>query len=208
MGRVIGVVFLIPFLYFLFRGRLDDDVAWKLGGIFILGAVQGAFGWLMVESGLGEEARVNSMRLAVHLGLAFVIYGAMMWVAWDLVKRERMSNTDSLRGRAGAMVALVFLQVLSGALVAGIHGGYAFNTWPLMDGHLVPPDIAQLVPWWANFADNVATVQFVHRTLAILVALLAIGLWFDVRRDLPNPRARFVALALRHALREVKQFQM
>lgn len=249
LGRLIGLAFLVPFLYFLLRRKLDGEVAWKLAFIFVLGGLQGAFGWFMVQSGLVDEPRVSSLRLAVHLGLAFVIYGWMMWIAWDLVRRDRATNTDGLRARSGTMVALVFLQVLSGALVAGVHGGYAYNTWPLMDGHLIPPDIALLEPWWANFASNIATVQFVHRGLAFLVLLLAAGLWFDVRRDLPNDRARFwssvlvaavvlqlvlgvvtllarvpvnlgvlhqagavavftVALALRHALREVRQFQM
>ena len=249
LGRVIGVVFLLPYLWFMFKGKLDEDVAWKLGGIFILGGLQGALGWFMVQSGLVQEPRVDSLRLAAHLGLAFVIYGAMLWVAMDLVRRERLNNTSGLRGRTGAMVALVFLQVLSGALVAGIHAGKAFNTFPLMDGHFIPPDIAVLEPWWANFAYNMAAVQFVHRMLAFTVALMAIALWFEVRRDLPNPRARFwsnmlvlavvlqvalgiltlltgvplnlgvlhqagavgvfsVAIALRHAMREPKQFQM
>jgi cytochrome c oxidase assembly protein subunit 15 len=249
LGRVIGVVFLLPFLWFLFKGKLDEDVAWKLGGIFILGGLQGALGWFMVQSGLVHEPRVDSLRLAAHLGLAFIIYGAMLWVAMDLVKRERVNNTDGLRGRTGAMVALVFLQVLAGALVAGIHAGKAYNTFPLMDGHFIPPDIALLEPWWANLAYNMATVQFAHRILAVAVALMAVGLWLEVRRDLPNARAAFwsnvllvavalqftlgvltlltgvpvnlgvlhqagavavfsVALALRHALREPRQFQM
>ena len=249
LGRVIGVVFLLPFLYFLVRKRLDGEVAWKLGLVFVLGGLQGAFGWFMVQSGLVDEPRVSSLRLAVHLGLAFVIYGWMMWIAWDLIRRDRVNNTDALRARSGAMLALVFLQVLAGALVAGIHGGYAYNTWPLMDGHVVPPDIALLEPWWTNLVSNIATVQFVHRGVAILVVLLAAAVWFDVRRDLPNDRARFwstllvvgvvlqfalgvvtlllqvpvnlgvlhqagailvftIALALRHSLREVRQFQM
>ena len=249
LGRVIGVVFLLPFLWFLAKGKLDEDVAWKLGGIFILGALQGGLGWFMVQSGLVQEPRVDSLRLAAHLGLALVIYGAMLWIAMNLVRRERLSNTEGLRGRAGAMVALVFLQILSGALVAGIHAGKAYNTFPLMDGHVIPPDIALLEPWWANLAYNMATVQFVHRFLALVVAFLGVMLWLEVRRDLPNPRARTwsnvlllalvlqvalgiatlllgvpvnlgvlhqagavavlsIALALRHALREPKQFQM
>ena len=191
LGRVIGVVFLLPVLWFLFKGKLDEDVAWKLGGIFILGALQGALGWYMVMSGLVREPRVDSLRLAAHLGLAFVIYGWMLWVAMDLVRRERVANTDAIRGTAGGMVALVFLQVLSGALVAGIHAGKAYNTFPLMDGHIIPPDIALLEPWWTNLAYNMATTQFVHRFLALTVALMAFGVWLGVRRDLPNARARF-----------------
>ena len=249
LGRLIGVVFLLPYLWFLFKRKLDEDVAWKLAGIFVLGGLQGALGWFMVQSGLVLEPRVDSLRLAAHLGLAFVIFAAMLWVALDLVRRERFSNTDVLRGTAGGMMALVFLQVIAGALVAGIHAGKAYNTFPLMDGHFIPPDIAVLEPWWANFAYNMATTQFVHRILAVAVALMAVGLWFEVRRDLPNPRARAwsnillavvalqfalgvatlltgvpvnlgvmhqagalvvfaAAVALRHSLREQKQFQM
>lgn len=196
LGRVIGVAFLLPFLWFLARKRLDGEVAWKLAGIFVLGGLQGALGWFMVQSGLVDEPRVDSLRLAAHLGLAFVIYAALFWVGLDLVRRDRSTNTGALRGHAGAMVALVFLQVVAGALVAGIHGGLAYNTWPLMDGHFIPPDIALLEPWWANLAYNMATVQFAHRILAIAVALMAIALWFEVRRDLPNPRARFWSTVL------------
>ncbi len=191
LGRVIGLVFLIPFVYFLAKGRLDTDVAWKLGGIFVLGAAQGALGWFMVQSGLVDEPRVNSVRLAAHLGLAILIYAAMLWVALDLLYRTRIPSSDGMRGRAGGMVALVFLMILSGALVAGIRAGLAYNTWPLMNGRFIPEEILLLEPWYANIAYNMATVQFIHRILALLVALMALGLWFDVRREPPNPRSRF-----------------
>src|SRR5690349_254715 len=113
LGRVIGVVFLVPFLVFLFRRRLDADIAWMLGGIFLLGALQGAVGWYMVASGLVDEPRVSSLRLASHLGLAFLIYGSMLWVALDLLYRERGVATDTMRARGTSMVALVWLMVLS-----------------------------------------------------------------------------------------------
>ena len=190
LGRVIGLAFLLPYLYFLFKKRLDPDVAWKLGGIFVLGALQGAMGWFMVQSGLVDEPRVSSLRLAAHLGLAFVIYGAMLWVALGLLYRDRSLASDGMRGRAGGMVALVLLMILSGALVAGIRAGHAYNTWPLMNGKLIPDEILLLEPWYANIAYNMATVQFIHRVLALAVALMAIGLWFDMRREPPNPRAR------------------
>jgi cytochrome c oxidase assembly protein subunit 15 len=190
MGRLIGIAFIVPFLWFWLRGKLDEGMVAPLLGLFVLGGLQGAFGWFMVQSGLVEEPRVSSLRLAVHLGLAFVIFGWMLWLALSLLRRERFSNTDAVRGRAGAMLALVFLQVLAGALVAGIHGGLAYNTWPLMDGHFVPPDIAVVEPWWANFFHNMAAVQFTHRILALAVLLMAVGVWLDVRRDLPNARAR------------------
>lgn len=191
LGRIIGIAFLVPFLFFLFRRRLDSDVAWKLAGIFILGGLQGAMGWLMVKSGLVGEPRVSSLRLAAHLGLAFLIHGSMLWVALNLIYRDRSPVSDGMRGRAGGMVALVFLMVLAGALVAGIKAGYAYNTWPLMDGHFIPPEILLLEPWHENLIYNMATVQFMHRILAIAIALMAIGLWWDVRREPPNPRARF-----------------
>lgn len=190
LGRVIGVAFLLPFLWFWLRGKLDEGMAPKLAGVFVLGGLQGALGWFMVMSGLVEEPRVSSLRLAAHLGLAFVLFGWMLWLGMGLVSRERFTNTDAVRGRAGAMIALVFLQVMAGALVAGIHAGLAYNTWPLMDGHFIPPDIAVLEPWWMNLGFNMAAVQFAHRILALAVLLMAIGLWLDVRRDLPNPRAR------------------
>jgi cytochrome c oxidase assembly protein subunit 15 len=191
LGRLIGLAFLVPFLYFLFRGRLDSEIAWMLGGIFILGALQGAVGWLMVASGLVDEPRVSSLRLATHLGLAFLIYGFMLWVALDLLFRERGLASDGMRGRASGMLGLIWLMVLSGALVAGIRAGFAYNTWPLMDGKIVPDEIMLLEPWYANIAYNMATVQFIHRCLAIVIALMAVGLWFDVRREPPNPRSRF-----------------
>ena len=193
LGRVIGLVFLLPFLYFLFKRRLEPEVAWQLGGIFVLGALQGAMGWFMVQSGLVDEPRVSSLRLAAHLGLAIVIFGALLWVALGLLYRDRKHLvSDGMRGRAGGMVALVFLMILSGALVAGIRAGSAYNTWPLMDGKLIPDEILVLEPWYANIAYNMATVQFIHRVLALVVALMAIGLWFDVRREPPgNDRARF-----------------
>jgi cytochrome c oxidase assembly protein subunit 15 len=196
LGRLIGLAFLIPFVYFLARGRLDPEVKWKLGGVFLLGAAQGALGWFMVQSGLVDEPRVSSLRLAAHLGIAFLIYGAMLWVALDLLYRERAMVSDGMRGRAGGMVALVWLMVLSGALVAGIRAGYAYNTWPLMDGHLIPDEILLVEPWYANIAYNMATVQFIHRVLALVIALMAIGLFFDVRREPPNPRARYWSVVL------------
>jgi len=249
LGRAIGVVFLAGFLWFLLRRKLDEGLALPLAAIFVLGGLQGALGWFMVSSGLVEEPRVSSLRLAAHLGLAFLIFGWMLWLALGLVRRERFTNTDAVRERAGAMISLVFLQVMAGALVAGIHAGLAYNTWPLMDGHFIPPDIAVLDPWWTNLGFNMAAVQFTHRILAYAVVVLAFALWFQVRRDLPNPRARFwsvalvavvllqaavgiatlllrvplnlgvlhqvgalavfaTAVTLRHALREVRQFQM
>src|SRR5512142_2690755 len=133
LGRVIGVAFLVPFLYFLVRGAISRPVAWRLAGIFALGGFQGALGWFMVKSGLVDDPRVSSLRLAAHLGTAFLIYAAMLWLALGLAFGMDRREGARTRRHAGTLSVLVFVMVLTGALVAGIHAGYAYNTYPLMD---------------------------------------------------------------------------
>ena len=178
LGRVIGVVFLVPFAWFLARGRIDRALAWKLGGIFLLGAVQGAVGWYMVKSGLVDDPRVSPVRLAAHLGIAFVIYGTLLWIMLRLLYDPVRRVTRDARAMAGIVVVLVFIMVLSGALVAGIRAGLAYNTFPLMDGQWIPREILLLDPKWKNFVYNMATVQFVHRALALGIAVLVALLWW------------------------------
>ena len=190
LGRLIGVAFLVPFVYFLLRGALRGGLAWKLAGVFALGGLQGALGWYMVKSGLVDDPRVSSVRLAAHLGLAFLIYGFMFWIALGLLNPVRVPASDEARRRAGLLVGLVFVMVLSGALVAAIRAGFAYNTWPLMNGAWIPPDIAVVEPWWRNFLDNMATVQFVHRVIAMVVLLASVIVWTRVQREPPNPTAR------------------
>jgi len=194
LGRVIGIAFLAPLLWFWWSGRIDRRLAWKLGGIFALGALQGAVGWYMVASGLVDEPRVSHLRLAAHLGLAFLILGAMLWVAFTLLLFPgRVAGGRAAPGDpplAAIIAALVFLQVLAGALVAGIRAGKAYNTFPLMNGHLVPPETLSLDPWWLNFFNNMATVQLDHRLLAWLLLAGVTWLWLRVRRSDAGPRAR------------------
>jgi heme a synthase len=196
LGRLIGVVFIVPFAWFAATRRISGALAWKLAGIFLLGGVQGAAGWYMVKSGLVDDPRVSSARLAVHLGLAFVIYALMFWTALGLLNPLRTASSDAARRRAGLIVVLVFVMVISGALVAAIRAGYAYNTWPLMNGEWVPSEILVIDPWWQNFLHNMATVQFVHRAIAILVALAVLIAWARVQREPPNPRARLWSHAL------------
>jgi cytochrome c oxidase assembly protein subunit 15 len=201
LGRVIGFAFLLPFLYFLARRRIDRALGWKLAGIFALGALQGALGWYMVMSGLVDDPRVSQFRLAAHLGLAFLIFAAMFWVALGLLYPVRHGAPRMLRGLGALVVALVFLMVLTGALVAGIRAGYAYNTFPLMNGSLIPAEILVIDPWWKNFGYNMATVQFDHRLVAWVLALLVPVMWWRVRRDRGlSPRASAAAHALLGAL--------
>ena len=188
LGRIAGAVFLLPFLYFLWRRSLSTALAWKLAGIFALGGLQGALGWYMVKSGLVDDPRVSSVRLAAHLGLAFLIYAGLLWIALGLLRPARPQRAAHMP-TARILVALVFAMVLSGALVAGIRAGFAYNTFPLMNGHWIPPEILVIEPWWRNFVYNMATVQLVHRMLAFAIAIGAVIAWWRVHADRGAPLA-------------------
>ncbi|TMH74548.1 MAG: heme A synthase [Betaproteobacteria bacterium] len=206
LGRAIGAAFLLPLLWFALRRRIPRGLTWKLGGIFALGALQGALGWYMVQSGLVDNPRVSQYRLTAHLGIAFLIYAAMLWIAFDLLFSRASPISGVLRRFAFTVAALVFLMVLSGGLVAGIRAGRVYNTFPLMNGRLVPPEIFSLDPWYLNFFSNMATVQFDHRLIAWLLAFLVPWFWLRVRREAASSRARLgahlllAALALQTAL--------
>ncbi|MCC6531592.1 MAG: COX15/CtaA family protein [Burkholderiales bacterium] len=196
LGRLIGLVFFIPYAWFLLRKRLDRDSAWKLGLVFVLGAIQGAMGWYMVKSGLVDDPRVSHYRLSAHLGLAFAIFAAMFWIALDMLKPRLVPVSEPARrlGRVALTTALlVFVMILSGGLVAGIRAGYAYNTFPLMNGHWIPPEILLIEPWYLNFFNNMATVQFDHRTLAWILLVLIAGMWIASRSPALPARARFAA---------------
>jgi heme a synthase len=196
LGRLVGAVFLVPFLYFLVRGRVHGTLAWRLGAIFLLGGLQGALGWYMVKSGLVDDPRVSPLRLAAHLGMAFLLFALMLWTALGLLAAPRDAGARRARAWAGALIGVVFMMVLSGALVAGIHAGYAYNTWPLMNGQWIPAEILVVEPWWNNFAYNMATVQFDHRTIAYVIALLAAFTWLRVRVETADSHPRAWANAL------------
>ncbi len=176
LGRLIGLAFVIPFLWFLWRGLIGRALAWRLGGILALGGLQGFMGWYMVKSGLVERTDVSQYRLALHLTLACAIFAALVWTARSLAPRDARAAAPS-RLRIGALVllGLVFLQIYLGALVAGLDAGLTYNTWPLMDGRLFPPasELFLLDPAWRNLFENVLTVQFEHRMAAYLVLLAA-----------------------------------
>ena len=191
LGRAIGLVFLLPLLWFLARKMVDRPLAWRLGGIFLLGGLQGAMGWYMVKSGLVDNPRVSQLRLAAHLGLAFLIYAAMFWQALDLLWPRRAQAVAALQGawrQASALTVLIFVMSLSGALVAGTRAGRVYNTFPKMNEHWVPPELFALEPWYSNFFNNMATVQFDHRLIAWLLAFLVPWFcWRTLRLPLPAP---------------------
>jgi cytochrome c oxidase assembly protein subunit 15 len=186
LGRVIGLVFLIPFLYFSLRKRIDQPLGLKLAGIFLLGGLQGLMGWYMVKSGLVDNPHVSQYRLTAHLSLAFIIFAAMFHVALKLLFPAGTLHEDnrvhSLYRFSQAIIGLIFLMVLSGGFVAGIRAGLAYNTFPLMNGYFIPPEIFTMEPWYRNFFDNMATVQFDHRIIAWILAILVPIFWFKSRR--------------------------
>jgi cytochrome c oxidase assembly protein subunit 15 len=196
LGRLIGVVFALPLLYFAFTRRIARELVPRLAIIFILGGVQGALGWYMVKSGLVDDPRVSQYRLTAHLGLAVLIYGAMLWTALDLLWGTAESPARGLRRFAIWLRGLVFLMIISGGFVAGIHAGLAYNTFPSMNGHVVPPEIFAIDPWYLNFFNNPATVQFDHRALAWLLAFLVPLMWWKSRRAGLLSRSRLLVSAM------------
>lgn len=193
-GRAIGFVVLLPLLWFAVRGALSRPLAWRMGGLFVLGGLQGALGWFMVASGLVDRPEVSQYRLAAHLGLAVVLYGALVWTA---LTWRHPAGAPSITGRrALALAAMVFVTVISGAFVAGLDAGLVYNTFPLMDGRLVPTGLHMLSPWWANHFENVTMVQFQHRGLAVGTVIAALVLRWWLRDRLPSRRARLAADAM------------
>ncbi len=180
LGRLIGIVFLIPFLYFLLRKMLPAKLTPKLIVAFTLGGLQGLLGWYMVKSGLTDNPHVSQYRLTAHLGLALVIYAWLFWIFLDLVDYPRAaSETSPKRYRISQLLlALVALTIASGGFVAGLKAGYVYNTFPKMAGQWLPPAGWMLQPGWRNLFENVATVQFNHRLLA--TTTLISTLWFGI----------------------------
>ncbi len=176
LGRVIGAVYLLPFLFFLWRGVLGGELKRRLWLIFGLGALQGAVGWWMVASGLSQRVEVSQYRLATHLVLALLIFAAIVWTLRRLSDQPSLVVSSRLKFTAMALLALTFVQLYFGALVAGLRAGRVYNTWPDIDGSFIP-SAARLwfeEPWWRNLFDNTLTVQFEHRMTAY--ALLALAL--------------------------------
>lgn len=198
-GRLIAVVFAVPFLWFLWRRRLPRGAAPKLVVMFVLGGLQGLMGWALVKSGLADRPEVSHYRLTAHLGFAVAILGFILWVALGYLGRPATADGGArpgLRRAAGGLAGLTFLTLLSGGLVAGLDAGLAYNSFPLMDGRLVPDGLMALDPAWRNPFDNPATVQFDHRVLALTTAGLVAVFWLWVQRAGAPPAARLAVHGL------------
>jgi heme a synthase len=176
LGRAIGVAYLLPFLWFMWRGAMGADLRQRLWLIFGLGALQGAVGWWMVASGLSQRVEVSQYRLATHLVLALLIFASIVWTLRRLANRPPSPASARLKITSGALVVLTFVQLYLGGLVAGLRAGKIYNTWPQIDGAFVP-SAARLFfeePWWRNLFENALTVQFEHRMVAYALFTLAV----------------------------------
>jgi heme a synthase len=207
VARTIGVVFLLPFLWFWWRGAISPGLRNRLWLIFGLGALQGAVGWWMVASGLADRIEVSQYRLATHLVLACLIYVALLWTAqrWDRrpqSAKELVPAPARIRFGAVALLVLVLVQIYLGAIVAGLRAGRIYNTWPLIDGALIP-DPARLffnAPLWRNFFENTLTAQFDHRMLAYAIFIVALAQAFGAVRALKQGPAVIGAVLLAMAV--------
>jgi len=182
LGRFIGVVFLLPFIGFWIAGYIPRTLMPRLLGLFVLGGLQGALGWYMVKSGLVDRVDVSQYRLTAHFGVAVLIFGYTVWLMLGL-GADRRHRFGAPAVIAALVLLLVFVQLLAGALVAGIDGGLGFNTWPLMNGTFIPNGLGQASPWYLNLFENPLTVQFDHRMLgyAVVVATILQAVWLALK---------------------------
>jgi len=202
LARGIGFAFALPLIGFALTGRIPSRMLPRLAGLLVLGGLQGAVGWYMVKSGLVDRIDVSQYRLALHLGLAVLIFALLIWTCLDLGTEGRTASVDlhtltpEATLTAHVVTALVFLQVLLGALVAGLKAGKTYNTWPLMDGALVPDGLFIQAPWYRNIFENAAMVQFNHRMMAYIVVILTLAHAWRVVGMADARRVRISALLL------------
>ncbi len=197
LGRLIGVVFLLPFAWFALRRQITGAFAGRLALIFMLGGTQGLLGWYMVTSGLVDVPWVSPYRLTAHLALAVLIYGWLLWTALSLVRPPSAAVADErfvgVVRLARLVVAAVTVTLLSGGFMAGSDAGWTYNTFPLIDGHWFPPSYFDQQPWFANPFENIAAIHFNHRWLAIGTLCLALAVWWRSRWLVLAPSTRRLA---------------
>lgn len=181
LGRTLGVAFALPFLFFLLKKMIPQGYKLKLFGLFVLGGMQGLMGWYMVQSGLIDNPAVSHYRLAAHLGLAFLIITLMFALGLQFMGMKRQPS-QALFNHGWIVLTCVVITILWGAYVAGLDAGLIYNdTFPLMGGGILPPDMWHLSPWWHNLFENHESVQFTHRWLAMFTVAMVIGYWINAR---------------------------
>jgi len=196
LGRIIGLIYLLPLVYFLYRGMVPKVWRPRLFGLFILGGLQGLMGWYMVKSGLVDVPHVSQYRLTAHLGLAVIIFATMLWFAMDFLRGE----TAHLKSSSGYLlisawvVFIVFTMMLSGGFVAGTKAGFIINTFPTMNGEWVPSALTALSPVWRNLFENAVAVQFIHRCIAVIVLVSVLSLFIQSLKQSFNTRANWLLL--------------
>lgn len=191
LGRTIGTVFLLPFLYFLVKKMLPGWLIPRLSLAFVLGGLQGLLGWYMVKSGLVDDPHVSQYRLTAHLGLALFIYAYLFWLFLELVDYRDRVVIKPLRTLSWGIILLISVTIASGGFVAGLKAGHAYNTFPKMGDHWLPPGGWTLQPGWRNLFENIATVQFDHRLLAVTTLLAILLFWWAGRRRITQPATRW-----------------
>ena len=181
-GRIIGVVFLLPFIFFLAYGWVSRELAPKLTLMFFLGVLQAVLGWYMVKSGLVDRPDVSQYRLTAHFSLALIIIGSIEWIVLGLLFPKSNEDKETPLGLFSVIIfILAFFTALSGGFVAGTDAGFFYNTFPLMDGSFLPPDLYQLSPFYLNLFEDVTTIQFNHRLLAQTLFLIVIIFWWKAQ---------------------------
>jgi cytochrome c oxidase assembly protein subunit 15 len=197
LGRLIGIVFALPLAWFWLRGRLPRRLAWPLAVILLLGFAQGALGWYMVKSGLADRTEVSQYRLVAHLMLALALYAAILWTALSLAWCPFSRDVGAgWRRAAEAVIALVALTIAAGGFVAGTRAGLVYNTFPLMDGRLIPAGYARLQPFYMNWFETIEAIQLDHRLLALTTLAAVLLLWVAGMRCLLPAPARIALSAL------------
>ncbi len=187
VGRSIGLIFLIPFLYFLVRKKIERSLIPKLLVVFFLGGLQGFIGWYMVSSGLIDNPFVAHYRLALHLVTAFITFGYTLWIALSLMKKEELNAPAFIRTFSWVILVTVLLQLIYGAFVAGTKAGFIYNTFPLMGSSFIPSEMGTLQPAWLNLFENTVTLQFIHRNIAYLLTIMVVVLWIYSLRNKLQP---------------------
>lgn len=183
-GRLIGVLFIVGMLFLIFTKKVGKDLAIHLVCLLVLGGMQGFIGWWMVQSGLVDRTDVSQYRLVTHLGIAFIILGYLLYLLLSLGERVRDEQVPTTYSRyALVILGVVSITILSGGLTAGLKAGHIYNTWPLIDGGLMPEDAFSTSPLWLDIFENASTVQFDHRFMAYLTCGLVISLWLKIQRE-------------------------